>query len=255
MSSADSSLSTPTMDPEYKSLENELPSKKAIVSFLDLPRELRDMIYRSSVAAGYLGILSTSKLVNEEACQFLSTHAVLRVNMGWVNPTDWARLTSGPMNTPQHVEFCLDTGLDSFSIDIGAISEFTGKNMIRESCLVTVNNGKEGSATGNIQYDRLYLELHKLTGFKRVVVKIVIEKYTASEFEGLLTEEKFMEIFPYSTALLSHHVKSYEKVRWFLESSLGPAKFNDSVDGHCLEFHPLEPFPKNRNPGVIEGWK
>lgn len=245
MSSAPDNIHpAPTLHSENKAQENNLPSKKAPVSFLDLPRELRDMVYRHSVAAGNLGILRISKLVNEEASQFLSTHAAFRVNLGFVNSTDWAQVDYGPALSAQHVEFRLNTSPDALPFSIDIISGFTGNKIIRESCLVTINYGKEGSATGNIHNLRLYLELYHLRGFKKLVVKIVIERYKVSDFEGLLTEEDFLETFPYDTRLLSHHRKSYENVRSFLEIGLGPAKFDDSVDGHCLEFHPFESVPE-----------
>ena len=236
------------MDPKDESPENNLPSKNAPMSFLDLPRELRDMIYRNSIAAGHLGLLGTSKIVTEEACQFLLTHAILRVNMGPVNPTDLAILTPRALATAQYVQLYIDRS-SGVPFDIRAIPKLSGgKHTIRKSCLVTINYGKEGSATGNIQYESLYIKLYyQLACFKRVVIKIVIEKYKPSEFEGLLTEEKFMQIFPYSTRLLQHHLKSYEKIQGFFEPILGPGKFDESVDGHCLEFHPLEPFPENWN--------
>ena len=34
-----------------------------------------------------------------------------------------------------------------------------------------------------------------------------------------------------------------------MQLSLGPAKLDDSVDGHSLEFHALEPYPGGWNPG------
>ena len=71
-----------------------------------------------------------------------------------------------------------------------------------------------------------------------------------------MSEKSFHEIFHYDTHLLGSHERSYEGLQYYLEPSLGPATFNDSVEGHCLEFHPLEPLPDGswypRNPWLEE---
>ena len=230
-----------------------MPSTKIPVSFLDLPRELRDMIYRHSITAGNLEILRTSKLVSEEAIQLLSKNAIFRVNLGFPDREPPTNLALAPTTSAQHVEFRLDTSSAALPFNLSFISLFAGTLTPRESCLVTLNYGKEGSATHHIERDALFVILEGLIGFKSLVIKIVIERYEASEFEGLLTEEQFRETFPYESRLLLHHRASYQKVREFLECSLGPAKFDDSVDSHCLEFHPLGAFSENSDPGV-EGY-
>lgn len=249
----DNSQSNPIQTTGNNTTDSKLqpmPSKKVPVSFLGLPRELRDMIYRHSIAAGNTEILRTNKLVSEEATQLLSKNAIFRVNLGFPDREPPTNLASGPITSAQHVEFRLDTSSAALPFDIDLIASFAGTHTTRESCLVNLNYGKEGSATYQIEHDALFVMLEVLTGFKSLTIKIVIERYEASEFKGLLTEEQFRETFPYESRLLSHHRESYQKVRGFLERSLGPAKFDDSVEGHCLEFHPLEALSENSNPGV-----
>ena len=224
-----------------RSSQNDFP-------LLRMPRELRDKIYQHSIAAGNLEILRTSKLVNEEASELLSKHAVFRVILGFVDRVNWADLGSVPLSSVQHVELRLSTGPGALPFNLDVVSGFAGNQITRESCIVILNYGKEGSAPYNIKRHRLYLQLARLNGFKSLIIKIVIERYDAAEFEGLFTEEQLREIFPYESRLLTHHEKSYERVRKFLECSLGPGKFDNSVEGHHLEFHPLEPFPEDWNP-------
>ena len=248
MSSASNNLSTP-IEPPKKTLVKNMPlnrtPRKTIFPLLQLPRELRDEIYRRSIAAGYLIILSLSKLVNEEASELLSKHAILRVNLGFVNRTNWSQLGSASVATVRHLDLRLNTsphGALPFNIDV--ISGFFDKQILRESCVVTTDYGKEGSAP-NLDHSILYQQLARLTGFQKLVFKIVLERYEAAEFKGILTEEDFREVFPYDERLLSNHRESYVKVKRFLKPTMGPGKFDDSVEGHCLEFHPLDPFPKD----------
>lgn len=251
MSSTNDSPSDPVVHTETEKTENIIPhvrSKDTPVSILDLPRELRDIIYRKSIAVGNLVILRVNKLVSEEASQLLLKHAVLRVDLGFVDRTNWVCLDRVPVASVQHVELQLNTGPGALPINEDVIAAFGGNQITRESCEVTLNYGKEGSAPYHVYRHRLYLQLAGLTVFKKLTVKIVVERYEYAEFRGLLSEEAFLRTFPYGTALLSHHRKSYEKVRRFLESSLGPAMFDDSVESHRLEFHPLQPIPDDWSP-------
>lgn len=225
-------------------LENNLalqPSKQNVFPLLRLPRELRDAIYHHFILDGNIEILRISKAVNKEASELLSKHGILRVNLGFVDRTNWVDIGSKPKSAIQHVELRLSTGPGALPFDSDLLLGFGGNNVIRESCVVTLNYGKEGSAPYNVDRNWVYKNLQRLNGYKSLVVKIVIEKHEIAEFEGFLTNEQFSEIFPYESRLLRHHDESYKRVRAFLELGLGPAKYDDSVDGHCLEFHPLEP--------------
>lgn len=240
------------MSIESAVLENTFshqPLTRNVFPLLRLPRELRDTIYRHSIVDGNTVILRISKAVNEEASELLSKYGVLRVNLGFINRTNWVHLGSKPKSSIQHVELSLSTGPGALPFDSELLLGFGGSGVIRESCVVTLNYGKEGSAPYGVDRHWIYQHLQRLSGFKRLVIKIVIEKYKAAEFEGLLTEEEFSRTFPYESRLLKHHEESYKRVGGFLELGLGPAKFDNSVDGHCLEFHPLEPYPEDWSPG------
>ena len=234
-----------------KAVKQKLPLRPPAQNtfpFLYLPRELRDTIYGHSISAGNLEILRINRLVNAEASELLPKHAVLRVNLGFQGRTNWIQSGSGSLPSIQHVEFRLHTSSYAIPFGLEALADFSDHQTIRDSCLVTLNYGHEGTAAPHsIRYQALFNQLARLRGFRTLVVRIMVEKYDAKDFEGLLTEEQFRDVFRYETRLIPHHEESYEKVRDFLEVSLGPAKFDSSVDGHCLEFHPLEHVP--------EGWK
>lgn len=76
-----------------------------------------------------------------------------------------------------------------------------------------------------------------------MVFKIAIERYEPADFEAVISERSFHEIFHYDTHLLGYHEVGYMELQKYMQPSLGPAELDDSVEGHCLEFHPLEPLP------------
>ena len=202
---------------------------------------MRDIIYRDLIASGNVAILRLNKLINEEASQLLPKHATLRINLGFVNRTNWSELRSASV-TPvaQYVDLRIKAGSDSFPFDITVLSGLLDKQVVRESCIVTLDYGK---SAGPIHYKILYRYLARLSGFKKLVFKIVIDRYEPADFQAVISEKSFHEIFHYDTHLLSYHEDSYKELQEYVQASLGPAQVDDSVEGHCLEFHPLEPFP------------
>lgn len=232
------------------------PTSKQNISFLQLPRELRDFIYRDSIAAGHVAILRLNKFTNEEASQLLPKHGSFRINLGYVNRSNWSKLRSASViPVVQHVDLRIKACSTALPFNITVISGLLDKQAIRESCIVTLDYGKEGGPNDCIR-ETLYRHLARLGGFKKLVFRIVIEKYEPADFEGLISEKSFHEIFHYDTHLLGYHEDSYMELQKFMEPSLGPAKFDDSVEEHCLEFHPLEPLPVEdwypRNPWIYD---
>lgn len=224
------------------------PSKRNIFPLLQLPRELRDQIYRHSILTGDISILEISKQVNKEASQLLSKHAVLRINLGFPDRTNWSKLGSASMAAVQRMDLRIKASEDAVPFDNDVISHLLDKQVIRESCVVTLHYGKEVTVPDLVYCSGLYRMLARLSGFKNLVFKIVTERYEAAEFQGSFTEKRFHELFPYDLRLLNFHRETYVRVQKYFESGFGPAKFDDSVEGHCLEFHPLEPVPENWSP-------
>lgn len=214
---------------------------------LQLPRELRNIIYQYSIAAGNLAILRTNKIVNEEASQLLPKHAVLRVNLGFPDRKNWGHLVSKSLHFVQRAELRLKTGQGATEFDIDVIRGLLDNQIPRESCVVTVYCGIEGSAPYSPHHTGLYLQVARLTSFKSLVVKIEIKMCESDNFNGPLAR-MFRSVFSYESSLPEHHEMDYVRVRNFLQISLGPARFDNSGAGHHLEFHPLEPVPKNWSP-------
>ena len=83
-------------------------SDQTIFPFLKLPRELRDPVYRHLIRDGHVAILRVSKLVKKEASEFLSTHATLRIKLGFPHRIICSELFSALVTpTAQHVNLCL----------------------------------------------------------------------------------------------------------------------------------------------------
>ena len=233
-----------TINFENIAVKDLLPPKNSRqnISFLQLPRELRDPIYRHSIVDGSFAILRLNKLINMEASQSLSEHAVYRINLGFLDRTNWSDFGS-TFVTPviQHVDLRIKAGSVCHPSDMTVLSGLWDKNVIRESCVIAIDCGKDPSAPCcSAFHSAIYRNLARLSNFKRLVVKIVTEQYEAVEFEGVFTADKFRKVFHYDTNLLNYHIKAYERVQSFLERHLGPAEFHDSVEGHCLAFRPLE---------------
>lgn len=229
-------------------------SKQKMFPLLRLPRELRDIIYRDAIAAGNLEILRTNKAVHGEASELLSQHAVFRMSFGFTTskPVDLPRGAEGSI---QRVECQLNMCSSAFYYDHDIITRFAGKDVIRESCVVTLDYGKDAmAAPASYRYIKLFSQLARLSGFKDLVVVIPLERSDFGEFESFLIEDQFDGNFPYGSRLLKHHWGNYERVRRFLERGLGPGKFHDSVEGHHLEFRPLDPFPKDWKPRLEDGY-
>ena len=240
----------PIIDFEQIPVRDMLPpqTSKQNISFLQLPREVRDPIYHHSIVAGNLAILRLNKVVREEASQLLAKHAALRINLGFANRTNWSELRSASV-TPlvQYVDLRIKGTSDAIPFDITVISGLLGKQVVRESCIVTLNYGK-GEGPDDSIWKTLYRRLARLDGFKKVVFKIVMDRYELADFRAVMSEESFHEIFHYDTHLLGFHEHSYMDLQQFMQPLLGPAVYDDSLEGHCLQFHPLEPFPEGFYP-------
>ena len=181
-------------DNPVKSRLRSQTSKRRIFPLLQLPRELRDMIYLHSISAGNMEILRLNKFVHEEASEFITKHGVLRINLGVHSRTNWAALSSRPCI--QHLEFRIDTRLCNSLSRMAALEEFAYSQIARDECLIIFNYGKEEVASP-YSFDSLgvFLVLQCLFGFNTVifkfVVNLVVKKHEATEFRGRLTTEQF----------------------------------------------------------------
>ncbi len=92
----------------------------------------------------------------------------------------------------------------------------------------------------------LYRELRGLTGFKSLVFKLAIGWYQYVEFRQHLIRKRLHDVSPDEPKIQQPHRESYLKLQKYFSRVLGPAEFDENLEGHGLKFHPLEPVP--------EGW-
>ena len=196
------------------------------------------MIYLHSISAGNMEILRLNKFVHEEASEFITKHGVLRINLGVRSRAKWAALSSRPCI--QHLEFRIDTRLCNSFSRLAALEEFAYSQIAGDECLIIFNYGKEEVASPySFNSLRVFLVLQCLFSFNTVIFQFVVEKHEDTELRGRLTEEQFRNDSQYETRLAPQHQASYREVREFLGLGLGPAEFNDSVEGHGLVFYPI----------------
>ena len=63
--------------------------------------------------------------------------------------------------------------------------------------------------------------------------------YEPADFQTVMSEKSFHEVFHSDAHLLGYHEHLYTELQNFMEYSLGRAMLDDSVEGHCLGFHPF----------------
>ncbi len=225
------------------------PSKQNISPFLRLPRELRDLIYCDALAAGSLGILTVSKVVHQEASELVSKHAVLRINLGFANRTNWSQLGSGSVASVQHLDLRINAGPEHSDFYTDVISGLTGNLIIRKSCIICLNyRGRSDAGWVNAWHNLLHLDFALLNGFKRLAFKIVVNRCQYAHFQRIIAVEEYDEAFPFDSLLTLRHRELYMNLRRYMERHFGPATFNDRVEGHCLTFHPLGAIPEGWSP-------
>lgn len=224
---------------------------------LHLPPELRLLIYGSLISAGDINIFRTSKHVHQEALQLLEKKALLRMNLGFTDRTSSASFPlTGSLNLTgdltihapsiiQHVEirFNISPSLGTFynfEDYTNVIKSFGGRDIARQSCTIILDLGLDHSANHHSAPDEVtfvqrnaWRAVTQLTGFKLLVLKFNSERdYELEELLSLLED--------------------YETVRDHLEVHLGPALLDNSVEHHCLEFHPYE-FKAEEHAGTDNG--
>lgn len=226
---------------------------------LQLPLELRLLIYEPLIAAGDLNIMRTNKVVHKEATKVMKKNAILRMIFGYANRTSSASFPlTGSLNlrgsltlhaTPiiQQVEFHFrmddvgDRPYYFFDVYANLINSFGGRDVVRQSCTIFLNLGLDRSVPteNSFALETAWRAITGLTGFKTLVLKIRRDK--DYEFEAQCIRQ-LGRLIPENENSYPHRsiLTDYKTVREVLESTLGPAIQDKSLQGHCLKFHPSE---------------
>ena len=226
----------------------EFPTKKPF-PLLKLPPELRAMVYEPLIEAGDLSVVRVSKLVSQEAVPLLSKVARLRISLGHPNLspvtldltasiTLSGRLTLIAPDYIQHLEFHLNMPMiPLFPVDTKLIYCFSGNRIARKSCKITINLGTYRHIPRQLEENETYRVIAALTGFKLLTLKLENQR-DAEQDPYMLGRYCRLPMRFENNVMHSVLLEGYEQILGFLTVTLGPAKFNKSVDGHSLEFWP-----------------
>ena len=224
---------------------------------LQLPPELRLLIYKPLIAAGDLNIMRANKLVHKEATDLLRKNGVLRMNLGYKDrissddfPLTWSLMLTGTLtahatDTIQHIEYHFNVDSNVFLVwsrqfekYTDLIKLFAGRDTVRQSCRIIWHIGRHGWVPDRSCFVRepVLQAITNLTGFKTLVFRIINEwDHNTHHRVG-----RFGIMAPLTENDLPHRMllDDYENVRKALEITLGPAILDKSLKGHFLEFHP-----------------
>ena len=228
-------------------------------SLLQLPPELRLLVYGPLIAGGDLSIMRTSKLIHDEAVKLLKTHAVLRMFLHYANRTSSAlvpltatvslegSLTIHASPVIQRIEFHLNQlavpyGSLSVRFDVYAdlIKSFGGRDVARQSCIIYLELGLFDAVPGewNFLREKAWIAIANLTGFETLTLKILRKR----DLFLKQAEPRRWRKVQTSVKESSYRTKyDYNALGAMLNSTLGPATFCRSpTGGDFLEFHPSD---------------
>lgn len=221
------------------------------VQFLELPPELRLMIYKPLIKIGDLSILRVSKFVSQETITLLSKHAVLRLNVGrcylpLINLDLFAGLTflGHPIPTApdyvQHVKFRIDmVNVVGPDFDVKFINYFGGNKIARKSCAITIELDGSAQLPNRLERDRTYRAIAALTRFEVLLLKL--ECQTNAEAVAAIIKRYGPEVIRMGEISTRRFMLgNYGKILGFLQTTLGPADFQQDTHQHYLGFRPSQ---------------
>lgn len=183
--------------------------------------------------------------MNKEAVPILSNSAIIRLYVG--------RSTNSQVSLPMTAHFNLsgsltmtapdyiqhldlhfeDMSYAGYRANANLIDCFSGNTIVRKTCKITARFHILGThPLERIRKEAFYV-FFPLIGFKVLTLKIEHGKdldYDAFMFTTLCHPVQGHPL------LLEH----YEKISGYVAATFGPFNFNQSVDGHCLVFRPIE---------------
>ena len=216
---------------------------------LKIPPELRALIYELLIQAGDLSILRVSKLVSKEAVHHLSKVGILRVKLGQLTISNvtvalTAKMTlSGVLTLTapdyiQHLDLCFNIVRRPWiSIDTQLIECFSGSQISRRSCKITILFGLLGATPCSMKESQTYPVIATLTGFKNLTLKLAYRKDANQEASII---KRFGDLQAAYNQDVARYMllNDYKMISEFLSMTLGPAGFDDSIKGHHLIFWP-----------------
>ena len=223
-------------------------SMRTTFALLNLPPELRIIVYEFLIQAGDLSILSVSKLISREAITLLSKVAILRINLSRpvidqislplsdkVTPSGFFTLLA-----PDHIQH-LDLRLNMVKdwkppVDANFILLFSGNTIARKSCNITIECGLFQLCGELLESYKPYKMIATLSGFE--VLTLRLECCEDFDHDGTVPDKYGLTPESFESVIRNITVRHYEHLLKFLAGQLGRGQFHNVVDGHYLRFWP-----------------
>ena len=256
---------------DFTQMDNSIASRLRLVYFnglnpsltnfplLQLPPELRLLVYGPLIAAGDLSIMRTSKLIHDEAVNLLKTHAVLRMFLRYADRTSFAlvpltasvslqgSLTIYASPVIQRIELHLNQVTNSFTTfgcspymrSVGRfeayadlIKSFGGRYVARQSCIVHLELGSWDSVPGELEFSRekAWKAIADLTGFKTLALKILRKRDPAYDHASRSRWRRVRP--PFNGMDLNGTTREYSALGAVMSTTLGPATVCRSPTGN-----------------------
>ena len=237
----------------YTALNNshtDITVAKKPFPFLNLPPEVREMIYKPLIQTGNLSILRVSRLVHKEALPYLSKHATLRISLGGLEhrriiiPQMTGIFSPGTMTlfAPAQIQN-LSIHLDIIAratpnIDTQLLRLFSSNEIPRKTCTITVEFGNLGPIRHLLVRNEFYDVVATLTGFETLTLRL--EDHREEDETGILESLIATTIEPEDRPGFVMCGTNYERLFKVISRTLGPARLLNCFDGDCLRFWPRE---------------
>ena len=235
----------------YRTIIDPLPTRETATRtfpLLKLPPEVRAIVFEPLIQAGDLSILRVSKLIGQEAAFFVPKLGTFRIDQGsrgfsraTIALAEMTLLRDHTMMAPSHIQN-LDIRLDPLGhtwsyIYSALIAYFSGNEIARRSCEITILIGLHGPGVQPPDECAIYRLIASLTGFKTLTLKFKSRKNEDREAE-ISKSNGCLPVTSGQAMLHKKILKSYKEISEFLARTLGPAKLNDSLDEPYLLFKP-----------------
>ena len=198
-------------------------------TLLTLPAELRAMIYDILGQTKELNILRASNDTYREAAYHIYNNIPYPIDVGYGPIAAPIRLETAELIQCVRIRARLDLtqgGIWPADSDVVGISSFSGSNILRRSCEITLDYGRDNFRPPRFGTPVLLKAIGTLTGFKQLTVRVVYPDQC-----------HFCNTHPRTCIV---HWTIFALVRCKLDRTLGPALFHSDQQDFRLEYHPSE---------------